>query len=183
MKVTIQQILDMPPETIKKLSVSDLKKVVQALGNEANLRIQALKNAPNGQKSPAYQKAMKRGKPYGELSDERTQLIQEYNRLTDFLNMTSSTVSGWGKMQEDLGMYTQDMGTEQLDGFYSLFARFLELHPDLVAGELSLVRQAAYKYYQENQDLDNDRMLESFEDILDQFWAGSFEDVEDDFGY
>lgn len=178
-KFTKQDILNLNPAVVKKLKLEDLKKVMQVVSEEANLRVNNLGAYPQGQLSPAYKSAMKRGKPFGTTSEVRNDIMQEYLSALAFINLKTSTIAGWNDTQKQISKFTKNMNNKQLDSFYELFNKFRELNVS-ANWDWSTVYKICINLYQSNQELSNDEMLDLWYNEIDKADKEEFEDLNDD---
>lgn len=78
---------------------SELAKVTSQLAAAGNKRVQRLEASPMGIESPAYKKAMKRGR-FSVKGKNQGQLQGEFMRLKDFFAHKSGSLKGWNEMRK-----------------------------------------------------------------------------------
>lgn len=117
---SIKGILDANIQDIKDLSDKDLRANVTKLMSAANKRIKRLEKA--GLHSPALREVERTGGKFSVAGKNRTQLLQELQRIKSFYSMETSSVkgakknvenikSGMKKALSDKGMLTEDVAT------------------------------------------------------------------------
>lgn len=148
--MTVKELLSVDPRDIDRMTEGQLREAVRTLADAANKRLKRLGETEIGRHSPAYEKAMKRsfttdqGGKFGTQGKNRNQLRSEYKAAVDFLNLKTSSVSGWKKTREkaykkiggDFG------GSAKAEiGFWSTYRKLRELYPTLPGGYGSDVLQ------------------------------------------
>lgn len=97
---SIKGILDADIQDIKDLSDKDLRTNVTKLMSAANKRLKRLEKA--GLHSPAYREVQRTGGKFSVAGKNRTQLLQELQRMRSFYGMETSNVRGAQKNIENI---------------------------------------------------------------------------------
>lgn len=134
--LTIQNIMDLSWEDINALSDVDLKKITSRLVSASNKRIKRLSKAVRGKSSFAYQSVEERGRKFSVRGKDVNQVRQEFKNAKNFLQMKTSTVTGWNKyrkeMEERTGYATNGESLNWKDAtwkkYWKVYRRFEESH-------------------------------------------------------
>lgn len=94
--LTVDEILEMD---VNSLGTADLRKVATRLMSAANKRLKRLGATEAGRTSPAYQAAMKRDGKFSVKGKNLQQLKQEFANMRNFMNQSTSSLSGWRKVK------------------------------------------------------------------------------------
>lgn len=116
----------MNPADVQKMTRRELAKAVSALSSAANKRLQRLESIEAGMLSPAYQSQMKTGVTRFTAKDKNiNQLRNEFKNVTGFLNLKTSTVSGFSKYVKNIEKHTGYgfSNAEELSDFLTLFGK------------------------------------------------------------
>ena len=98
---TIKQLIDLDITDVQRMNRRELAAVVSTLSSAANKRLARLERSDNGELSPAYQQAQKRGQRFSVKGKNVNQLRNEYKAVTQFLKRETSTVGGWKKVRKE----------------------------------------------------------------------------------
>ena len=140
----VQQILNLPIVDVNKMTAAELRANVQILASAANKRLARLGSTEIGRIAPAYLSAAKRsftgaaGGKFGTAGKNRNQLLNEFKAAKSFLEMKTSSVTGWKSVRnkgfERAGLSPRKIkeDAQKEKRIYSLLRRILELRPDLV---------------------------------------------------
>lgn len=195
----VQQILNLPIVDVNKMTAAELRANVQILASAANKRLARLGSTEIGRIAPAYLSAEKRsftgaaGGKFGTAGKNRNQLLNEFKAAKSFLEMKTSSVTGWknvrGAAFQRAGLSARKIKeTPQKEKrVYSLLRRILELRPDLVKktegyGSKNVetdLRQVVYNSTHANNliaDI-NDYNLRNHETVIDE--NGNTRDIAD----
>ena len=135
----VQNILNMSPVDVNRLTEQELRKAVSILSSAANKRLKRLSLKQMGTSSPAYQSAQKRsyegsaGGKFGVSGKNRNQLLNEFKAVKNFLEAKTSSVKGWSKYRASVaqkigGSFSNE---EQEREFWRNYRKLEELHPEM----------------------------------------------------
>lgn len=127
--MTIEQIMNIDPVTLSRMSTKDLKQVTSRLISSANKRIRRLGKTELGRSSPAYIHAQKEfGGKFSLKSDQiknasSTQLhnrvLELHSQVRDYLSKKTSSQTGWKNIRKDVNeRLTGESGKPALDTKY-----------------------------------------------------------------
>lgn len=136
--LSIEEILNMSPERILKMNRKDLSSITSRLVSASNKRIRRLSKTEEGKLSPAYKKYEKRGKMFSVKGKNVNQLRNEFSQMKTFLNLKTSTVSGWKKVQKNIEERIGKMTTTQSKKFWKLYHKLEEEE----GGVLSIIKDS-----------------------------------------
>ena len=145
MKQNVNQLLNIKPVDLNKMSFNELRKTVSIMASAANKRLKRLRQAGLSEMSPAYAYAEKRaysgraGGKFGVAGKNINQLRNEYAAIRGFMKQKSSSVSGYKKMRSetykriggDFSDFEDPKATER--DFWKTYRKLEEMHPELAS--------------------------------------------------
>ena len=94
-RTVLQDLINISPETLNKMTAKELKSVVQIMVSAGNKRIRRLEQTERGTNAPAYQKYLERGTKFSTKGKNLNELRNEYKNIKSFLSSKTSTVKGF----------------------------------------------------------------------------------------
>lgn len=110
--LSVQDVLNKQPDEFENMADSDLRKVVGRLVSAGNKRLRNFEK--RGEKSPAYNAAMRSGGKFSVAGKDRKGLMNELQRARIFFKNETSSLKRWKEVKVE---YTGKMGvkTPQMD--------------------------------------------------------------------
>lgn len=179
--LTIQDIMNLSWEQINTMGDVELKQITSRLVSASNKRIRRLEKTTRGKSSFAYQTVEDRGRMFSVRGKTTNQVRQEFKLAKNFLNMKTSTVSGWKKYRKQ----TEDRmvgatGGESLKWkdatwkkFWKVYRRFEEVHGGTYKkGDSDRIQQMLTEIMNSN---DKRKSADSFQRMLDDEYESMIE--------
>ena len=179
--LTIQDIMNLSWEQLNSMGDVEMKQITSRLVSASNKRIRRLEKTTRGKSSFAYQTVEDRGRMFSVRGKNTNQVRQEFKLAKNFLNMKTSTVSGWKKYRKA----TEDRmvgatGGESLnwkDGtwkkFWKVYRRFEEVHGGTYKkGDSDRIQQMLTEIMNSN---DKRKSADSFQSMLDDEYESMIE--------
>lgn len=137
--MTSNELMNLDPEDVARMTESELRDVVQQLASAANKRLKRLSQSETGRMSPAYQKAMERsyttsrGGKFGTEGKNLNKLRKEYQAVRNFLGLKTSGLSGWNKVQrateKRLGVKRGEVSPQGWSDFWKAYRELEKTNP------------------------------------------------------
>lgn len=146
---------DVVTKQTRKEMYKDAKKVIDA----ANKRIKRLE--ASGLFSPALESVKKHGGKFSTKGLNRNQLLREYAKAVEFMNMKTSTITGAktyeAKIAMKLSNKAKSLTIDQKKTLFKAVRRTMEANPTLsdLYGSDRLIRFVADEVADNNEDLDS----------------------------
>lgn len=176
----IDELLNIDINDLNRMTKKQLSDVVKQLSKTANQRIYRLKRTETGILSPAYNHVEKRGENYGVKGKSLNQLRNEYADVKKFLNMKTSTVSGWKKVRKDtynrIGANFEGVDEKR---FWNLYRKLEELDYGSVQSVGSTTTQRMLRQELEQNSGDDDDILKAMEKRI----TGEYEKIMESYNY
>lgn len=177
----IADILLMDWDQIEKLSTKELKQVTSRLVSASNKRIRALEKTKLGKSSFAYQSVEKRGRKFSVRGKNVNQTRQEFRLTSSFLQMKTSTVTGWKKYRKSVEERTAGAtGGESLNWsektwskYWQVYRRFEENHGGTFKkGDSDRIQQMLRSIMESS---DKRKNADSFQRMIEDEWNEIYE--------
>lgn len=158
---SIKELSSLPIEEFATLNRAELSKVVSRLSSAANKRVKRMEAQEI--ESPAYRSYTESGGKFGAKNKTLNQLRAEYMRVSGFLKMRTSTVTGYKtfvkEFKKRVGMdVREEFPTAQIKEFYDYYH---ELVPDLKGlVKYENAQEYAFSVWSENKDLSIKELIE-----------------------
>lgn len=186
----ISDIMNFTWDELNKLSPKELKQVTSRLVSASNKRIRRLEKAKMGEWSPAYSKYQRRGSKFSIRGKDINQVKHEFKLTKNFLNMKTSTVTGWTSyrmmMNERTGMATfgesQTWSERTWAKYWKVFRRFEEMHGGTFKkGDSDRILQMITEMFATHDKRKSaDTFQQIIEDAYDDLYESEDEDVDED---
>jgi hypothetical protein len=98
--LSINDLLDIDPDTLQHMNRSEMRQVVQRLSDAANKRLRRLENAGYKRGRLEGEGTIAGTKKFSTMGKSVGQLHREYGRLRDFLESPTSTLRGRRKVEK-----------------------------------------------------------------------------------
>ena len=189
MNKNVNELLNLSPEDILRMSRKELAEVTSILASAGNKRLRRLEKAPLGTESFAYQnvqKSVRAGEQtkFSVKGKTLNQLRNEYASVRNFLKRKTSSVSGWKKevkkIKERVGF--KDSSGKSLNDFFKLYRKLEELNPSIVERYGSTETQRLLnRVITQNEDLSDDEILDIMNNEVNQIYENMQKyEMEDD---
>ena len=171
--------------SIAKNSPKDFKTITSRLVSASNKRIKRLETAVRGKSSLAYQSVESRGSKFSVRGKNMNQLKSEFASAKHFLEMKTSTKSGWNKyrkmMEERTGYATSGESvnwSERTWGkYWKVYRRFEESHGGTFKkGDSDRIQRMLTEIMQSN---DKRKSADSFQRMIEDEYEEMYESDED----
>lgn len=179
--LTIQDIMNLSWEQINTMGDVELKQITSRLVSASNKRIRRLEKSTRGKSSFAYQTVEDRGRMFSVRGKNTNQVRQEFKLAKNFLNMKTSTVTGWKKYRKE----TEDRLVSATDGeslnwkdgtwkkFWKVYRRFEEVHGGTYKkGDSDRIQKMLTEIMNSN---DKRKSADSFQRMLDDEYESMLE--------
>ena len=146
---------DVVTKQTRKEMYADAKKAIDA----ANKRIKRLE--ASGLFSPALESVKKHGGKFSTKGLNRNQLLREYAKAVEFMNMKTSTITGAKVYEKQIAMKlsnkAKELTIDQKKTLFKAVRRTMEANPTLsdLYGSDRLIRFVADEVADNNDDLDS----------------------------
>ena len=146
---------DIVTKQTRKEMYADAKKAIDA----ANKRIKRLE--ASGLFSPALESVKKHGGKFSTKGLNRNQLLREYAKAVEFMNMKTSTITGAKVYEKQIAMKLSNkaktLTIDQKKTLFKAVRRTMEANPTLsdLYGSDRLIRFVADEVSDNNEDLDS----------------------------
>ena len=131
--MTVDSILNMDNKTFNSLDLNALKAVTSKLNSAANKRITRLEE--KGVNSPALASVQASGGRFSTKNKTLNELRSEYARAKNFMNLKSSSVTGWKQVRRETIQILRrkgiDVNMENFDEVIRIYERLKELDPSV----------------------------------------------------
>lgn len=176
----IDDILNIDINDLNRMTKKQLSTVVSRLSKLANQRIHRLEQTETGILSPAYHHIEKRGENFGVKDKTLNQLRNEYTDVKKFLNMKTSTVSGWNKVRKEtynrIGVNFEGIDEKR---FWNLYRKLEELDYGSVQNVGSTTTQRMLRQEMEQNSGDDDDILS----VMEKRLTGEYEKIMESCNY
>ena len=193
MNKNVNELLNLSPEDILKMSRKELAEVTSILASAGNKRLRRLEKSPLGTESFAYQnvqKSVRAGEKTNFSVKGKTlnQLRNEYASVRDFLKLKTSSSTGWKKevkkIVKRVGFKNVREGT--LSDFFKLYRKLEEMNPTMVKNYGSTESQQMLNMVmKDNEEMSDDELLEymesNFETIYEEMKRKELESEDEKF--
>lgn len=135
-----QELLNLNPDDINRMTAQQLRAAVSILASAANKRLARLGATGIGQISPAYLAAQKRaytgaaGGKFGTKGKTRNQLLNEYKAIKSFMSAKTSSVTSWREYRQRTykraGIEMTD-DPEKEKAFWKTYRKIEEMYPTI----------------------------------------------------
>lgn len=172
---------------IAKNNPKDFKTLTSRLVSASNKRIRRLETAVRGKSSLAYQSVESRGSKFSVRGKNTNQLKSEFASAKHFLQMKTSTKSGWNeyraKMEERTGYATSgeslDWSDRTWSKYWKVYRRFEETHGGTYKkGDSDRIQRMLTEIMESN---DKRRSADTFQRMIEDEYADMYESDEDDY--
>lgn len=168
--LSVKDILNMDPNQLNKLNRSDLSAIASRLVSASNKRIRRLEKTPYGEYAPSMRIVRQRGEKFSVKGKDVNQLRNEIKQMRKFLNMKTSTVSGWKKVQKNMGeRLGGEMTIEQTNKFWEVYHKLESQEGGLMSiiGDSDRIQKLLH---QEVSSGDSDDIFQRMMDNLDAIY-------------
>lgn len=172
--MTIDEIVNMDPEKLNRLSDADLTAISKRLVSAANKRVRRLRASKEGRYSPALKDVPEAGFSVNFKKDKnhRNRVYEEYARMRNFMKMRTSTSKGWRGFRKEMHeKYGAPMDPEEASDFWREYRVFMRENMAIPAtgkdGSERLLKLFAKVYNDRGLDWEylNERAKELYEEI------------------
>lgn len=123
--MSIDDIMSMDWDDVKRLSRSELAKVTSRLASAGNKRLRRMEKSGITY-SPAYSSAMRGGGNFSVKGKGVNELRTEFARVRNFLNLKTSTVKGAKEFKKKFENMTSGLSNNQIGEFFDMLHRLQE---------------------------------------------------------
>lgn len=134
--LSVDQIVNMDPEKLNRLSDADLTALSKRLVSAANKRVRRLRASEAGKYSPALKDVPDAGFSvnFKKGRNHRNKVYEEYARMREFMKMKTSTSKGWTSYRKKLhDKYGAPMDPTEIEGFWREYRIFMREHMAVAA--------------------------------------------------
>lgn len=152
--MTVEEIVNMDPEKLNRLSDADLTAISKRLVSATNKRVRRLRASKEGKYSPALGDVPEAGFSVNFRKDKnhRNRVYEEYARMRDFMKKKTSSAKGWRQFRKELHeKYGAPMDPEESSAFWRGYREFSRENPAIAAGKEG-----------------SDRLLKLFSDVYNE---------------
>lgn len=136
---TIEQIVNMPLNDLKKLTDSELRVLVGRTVSAGNKRIRRFQAGTGGSIPSAVGKmGMYEDVKFSTVGKDREQLLQEFTRAKRFFKAETSSISGYKKVRKktkerlkEAGVDISDLSEANYARFWEAYKKLKEVYPEL----------------------------------------------------
>lgn len=166
--LSIKQIMRMD---VNKLGEKDLRTVATRLMSASNKRINRLLKADYGQYSPAYSRYRKQGRLFSVKGKSISQLRAEFANMRDFMQMKTSTLSGWKKVRKNLNKAVGGkLSDAQVNKFWSVYSKLEEEMGGIIKAQGDSDKIQKMLRQEVLEDGDSDEILNKMMDYIDTLY-------------
>ena len=171
--LSIQDIMSMDWNDLNKLSAKEMKQVTSRLVSAANKRIRRLQKTKLGTSSLAYQTVEKRGRNFSVRGKNVNQVRNEFKNVRGFLNMKTSTVSGWKDDQKDVatrmksstGIDVSKWSGDLQSKMWKVYRKFEESYGGTFRkGDSDRIQKMLIEMLDDTETMSEDELISSLED-------------------
>lgn len=186
--MSIQDIMNMNPVELSRLSTRELKQVTSRLISSANKRIRRLGKSDIGQSSPAYIQAQKEFGGHFSLKSENIEgaspkqvhnrVLELHAQVRDYLSKKTSSVSGWKDVRKDVNERLTGKSSEMALNTKYKEKRFWKAYRKLEEQSQGGILNSKSN---PNSKRNSDRIQKMlYNRIKDKGWNRNFDDIIDD---
>lgn len=185
--LTVQDILEMDYATINKLSTQNLKALSQRLISASNKRLKRIEKSNLTDFSKPYKQVKTKGKGhrFSNRGKNRQQTLKQFQKMKQFLNRQTGSVSGIRKTQRD---FNRRMGTQvaksNLKKFWQIYRQFEESNLYITKSKqgnsLSVQEFLAMEI---RHDKNEDSLLEKLNRFAEEMYEEQIREDVDDFPF
>ena len=172
--------------SIAKNSPKDFKTITSRLVSASNKRLKRLTETKLGEYAPAYASVRARGSKFSVRNKDINQLRNEFKNAKHFLQMKTSTKTGWNRYRTLMEIRTgQFTGGESLNWsgktwskYWEIYRKFQEIHGGTFKkGDSERIQQLLTEIMDTN---DKRKKAKTFEEILEERYEEIYESEDDD---
>lgn len=171
--LSIQDIMSMDWNDLNKLSAKEMKQVTSRLVSAANKRVRRLQKTKLGTSSLAYQTVEKRGRNFSVRGKNVNQVRNEFKIARNFLNMKTSTVTGWKDYQKDVanrvksstGIDVSKWSVDLQSKMWKVYRKFEESYGGTFRkGDSDRIQKMLVEMLDETETMSEKELIKSLED-------------------
>lgn len=184
--LSVKDILSMRPEELLTLNKKNLSSIASRLVSASNKRIRRLAQTEEGQLSPAYQTYAKRGRQFSIKGKNVNQIRNEIKNMEHFLNLKTSTVSGWNKVRKEAEKRIGKMTKAQSKKFWKTYHRLEEEEGGALAiiGDSDKIQKTLHSEVTSHKRISVDeltnKMMERLDEMYEEQMLDDLIDAEDE---
>ena len=185
--LSIQDIMSMDWNYLNQLSSKEMKQLTSRLVSAANKRIRRLQKTELGNIAPSLQGVKQRGRAFSVKGKNTNQVRNEFKMARNFLNMKTSTVSGWKdllkrtyrRVKDTTGYDPSTWDLESQQKFWKVYKKFEEMYGGTFRkGDSDRIQKMLMDLMDNTETMSEDELLRSLEDkYIDLYEDEEMEDI------